>query len=293
MKLISAMVFLFVLSACGGDTVSDPAPTEQNTSFNLQCDLTALYTATADPIVSSGSGTATTTVIALHGKSGAPTRAHMQTLAADLNQQDYKVVMPYMPWSELDWNGTLCDSISYINNLVTNELNSGNSVILLGHSMAGPIILAYGALPDTAKPGALAVVAPGHYVPNSSVLAGLHAASIELAKNMISNGQGDQNATFQTSDYNISTTPVIYLSFHASEQLSDQLPDIKASIPRVSIPVLWLAGTGDRLTEITKTLGIIDALPADSNYTYREIAGDHYSLIDNVTSEMGPWFQGL
>ena len=294
--LILVVSLAFGVIGCGGGGSPDPAGLTPVNTFNLQCDLTVSYTPGTAPEISSGAG-AITTVIALHGKSGAPTRSHMQSLAADLNAQGYDVVMPYMPWSELEWDGTLCDSISYIDSLVATEIMSGNSVILLGHSMAGPIVLSYAALANTTKPDALTVLAPGHYVPNSSVLANAHAPSIQLAKDDIAAGLGDTNNTFQTLNGgvlgNITTTPNIYLSFHDNAQLPDQLPDINTSIPLVSVSTLWLAGLADPLTAVTKNLGIINTVSASSFYTYKEITGDHFSLVDNVTAELDPWFQGL
>jgi pimeloyl-ACP methyl ester carboxylesterase len=288
---ISIYLFILTLIACGGgggaDGISSPA------AFTLQCDLNATYTPIAPPVTSTGSGVPNTTVIALHGKSGSPLAAHMTALAADLNSQGYNVVMPYMPWSGLNWNGTLCESISYINSLIVAENNAGNSVILLGHSLAGPIVLSYAALKDTTKPNAVAVLAPGHFVGNSSVLAGLHASSIQTAKNMVAAGQGDVIATFQTGNggvpIDISTTPNIYLSYHDT----GQFPNIKATIPLVSEPTLWLAGSSDSLTDVAKRLGIIDTIPTNSNYDYREIQGDHISMVGNAPDELVPWYQGL
>ena len=293
-RLPYILPLLFALSACGGGS----GPDDNGTSvpppeFNLQCDLGVAYTPIAAPITSAGIGTPTTTVIALHGKNGSPTRAHMTTLAADLNAQGYNVTMPYMPWSDLVWDGTLCEGMSYINSLIVAENNTGNSVILLGHSLAGPIVLSYAALTNTTKPDAVTVLAPGHFVHNSTVLANSHAASIQSAKTMVAAGQGDVIATFQTSNggvlVDISTTPTIYLSFHDTAQF----PDIKASIPLVFEPTLWLAGLNDSLTNSAKQLGIIDTIPTGSSYDYREIGGDHFTMVGNAPAELVPWYEGL
>ena len=296
MKLFSILTLAFILAGCssGSDsTAANPNTTTPTAALTLQCDLTASYTPVNSPLTSSAASTSAATVIAVHGKNGAPTRSHMLSLAADLNAQGYDVTMPYMPWSDLVWDGTLCDGISYINSLIAAEKAIGNSVILLGHSLAGPIVLSYSALTNTTQPDALLVLAPGHFIHHSINLAGLHASSIQLAKSMVAAGTGDNMATFQTSNggvlIDISTTANIYLSFHDTEQF----PDIKDSIPLVSIPALWLAGLSDPLTASAKTLGIIAAIPANSLYTYKEIAGDHFTLVDNVAAELEPWFQGL
>ena len=290
--IIVITLLLFILNACGG---SDSGSTSNftPTAFALECDLNTTYTPVASPITSAGTGMPTTTVIALHGKNGSPAAAHMTTLAADLNAQGFNVIMPRMPWSGFDWNGTLCEGISYVNSLIVAENNAGNSVILLGHSLGGSIVLNYVALSDTSKPDAVAVLAPGHFIHSSSVLASAHAPSIQLAENMIASGQGDAIATFQTSNggvlYDISTTPTIYLSFHDTSEF----PDIKAAIPQVSQPTLWLAGLSDPLTDTAKRMQIIDKIPAGANFTYSEITGDHISMVGNATAEIAPWHQGL
>ena len=295
MKLITIFLLALFLAGCGSDsgpvTVAPP-------SFNLQCDLTKAYTPRAEPIVSAGTGTATTTVIAMHGKNGGPdSTSHMDTLATDLNAQGYDVIRPYMPWATLSWDGSLCDSMSYINKLIVDEQAKGNKVILLGHSLAGVVTVHYGAQDNARQPDAFVIVAPGHFVPNSTVLASEHADSINKAKSLIQNGNGDVNDTFETYSgglVSITTTANIYLSFHGNDQTASQLPDIKASIPRVTTPVLWLAGQDDPLTGVVDgVLGIIQATGDNSAYTYSVIGGDHFSLMTNVAAELNPWFQGL
>jgi pimeloyl-ACP methyl ester carboxylesterase len=294
-KYLSVVFFsllLIILNACdggGGDT-NDPS---ESSSFNLQCDLNATYTPTAAPLISVGTGIPTTTIVAIHGKNGSPAASHMMTLAADLNAQGYNVTMPYMPWSGTVWDGSLCEGISYINSLIAAENNAGNSVVLLGHSLAGPIVLSYTAHSNTTKPDAVTVLAPGHFVHNSSVLANLHAPSIQSAKDKIAAGLGDVIATFQTSNggvlVDISTTPNIYLSYHDPAQF----PDIKATIPLVTVPTLWLAGLSDPLTNSAKSLGIIAAIPEGSSYDYREIEGNHFTMVGNAPAELVPWYQSL
>lgn len=295
-NLLLFILLSLILSACGsgggGDVGSDPTNTVAE--FNLQCDLSSNYAAIT-PETSAATTTYIATVIAVHGKNGSPARAHMQSLKSDLNAQGYDVILPWMPWHDLNWDGTLCDGISYLNELVETEKNLGNPVILLGHSLAGPIVLSYSALSDTTKPDALTILAPGHFIHQSSVLASAHASSIQSAKDKIAAGMGDIAATFQTNNggqlVNISTTPNIYLSYHDTAQF----PDIRSTVPLVAEPMLWLAGADDPLTSIADdTFGIIDLIPSiPTANKYKVIAGDHFTLVDNVTAELHPWYQGL
>lgn len=297
MKSISILIFAFILTGCGGggsdSPATNPGTTTPTATLNLQCDLTASYTPATTPEISLAAGTSVATVIAVHGKNGSPLRAHMQTLKTNLNAQNYDVIMPYMPWSDLTWSGTLCDGISYLNSLISTEKSAGKSVILLGHSLAGQAVLTYSALGNSTKPDAVSIIAPGHFIHHSSVLADAHASSITLANSMVSSGQSDQFATFETynngAPVSISATPVSYLSMHDT----DQFPNIETSIPLVAQPMLWLAGVSDPLTATAISLGFIDLIPTSSFNIYKELAGDHFSVMDNVSGELDPWFQGL
>ena len=286
--VVVSSVLTLILTACGGGGGGGGGGGAL--TFNLTCDMGVTYTPAAAPITTVGAGTPTTTVIALHGKNGAPTRTHMATLASDLAVLGYNVSLPYMPWRDLDWDGSLCDSMSYINSLVAAEKTAGNNVILLGHSLAGPIVLSYAALSNSTKPDALTLVAPGHFVGVSSTLDSYHAASVSDAKSDVTAGNGNVISTYKTSNggllLDIYTTANIYLSYHDPAQF----PNIKASIPLVTTPTLWLAGLSDSLTSSAKTLGIIGTIPASANYEYQEVIGDHFTVMDSVPTELDSWY---
>jgi len=283
---------VLVLSAIGCsekktvDATNTPAP-----AFTLQCDLSISFSPTAAPVISRSQVGTSTTVLLVHGKNGSPTRTQIQSLITELNTAGYDVIAPYMPWSGLSWNGTLCDGMNYINELILSEQNNENYVILLGHSLAGPIALAYSALSNSNKADAINVVAPGHFIHQSSILASEHASSIAAAKQMETNGLSDQIATFQTYNngqlVDISTTAKNYLSFHDTSQF----PNILSSIPLVTTPTLWLAGQQDSLTTVANNLGIAGAIPTTGNiYSYKEVSGDHFTVLESVPAELNEFF---
>ena len=288
MKFILVVTLISLLVGCGGGgSAASSSPT--NGTFNLQCDLTTSYSPRLAALSSPGAGT--TTVIALHGKSGAPILGHMSTLSTTLNAKGYNVIMPYMSWSTLNWDGSLCDGFSYVNELIVAEKAKGNAVVLLGHSLGGVNVISYAALSNATKPDAVVSMAPGHFPHDSISLASKHAPSVQLAKNKVAAGLGDEVGTYQTSDYDITASAKNYLTFHDTEQF----PAIKSAIPAVSVPTLWLAGQSDPLTAIAKNLGIINVVSANSNsnYKYKEIAGDHYTLAAGVAAELDTWYIGL
>ena len=285
MRLVIFVISLLSITACNKSSTSSDSSIP---AFTLSCDLSVNYTPIADPIQSaSTNGNATITVIALHGKNGSPTESALTSLKTDLNAAGYNVVMPYMPWSGLNWNGTLCDGISYVNQIIkTERANSTNKILLLGHSLGAVIVLAYAALNDTSKPDNLIVVAPGHFLHASSLLQNDFASSVSQAKSMISKGQSRSLATFQTYNLgqmvNITSTPLIYLSFHDTAEF----PDVMSSINEIKTPTLWLAGTSDSLTNSAKNLGIIDVVKTNKNISYKEVNGDHFTVLQNVPTEI-------
>ena len=284
------MFFVILLALIAGceDTKSDLSVT----ALTLQCDLTSRYTPRLEPVTSlATSGSPLATVIVVHGKNASPLDTHIQTLQSSLNVAEFDVVTPYMPWSGIIWHGTLCDSISYLNELIASELLSGKYVILLGHSLGGSVVSAYAAMEDTAKADAVSIVAPAHFIHQSSTMAAVHASSLSRANTMVRNGLGHQTTVFDSYDLgntiNISTTADIYLSMNDTSQF----PDILSTIPLAASPTLWLAGTEDSLTTTVKELGIYSAIPTSGPYyTYKEVSGDHFGVLSHVPAELNLFF---
>lgn len=287
MKFILVVTLISFLVGCGGGGGSAASTPSSNTGLSLQCDLTSKYTPRLAALSSAGTGT--TTVIALHGKSGVPTLGHMSTLSTTLNAKGYNVIMPYMSWSTKVWDGSLCDGFSYVNELIVAEKAKGNAVVLLGHSLGGVNVVSYAALANTTKPDAVVAMAPGHFPHDSTTLANNHASSIQAAKAKVAAGLGDEIGTYQTSDYMITASATNYLTFHDTSQF----PAIKTAISSNAVPTLWLAGLADPLTAIAKNLGIINVVSANSKFKYKEIAGNHYTLDSGVAAELDTWYTGL
>ena len=290
MNKLLFVVISVLLAGCSSKT-NNPAIAP---AFDLSCNLNEGYTS---PVAAERHDAQTTfkaTAILIHGKNGAPSRTHIQSLTSDLSNDGFDVVVPQMPWSGINWNGTLCNGIEQMNNLVDAEKTAGNSVVLIGHSLAGPIVLAYEALENTTASDGLLVLAPGHLVPQSSVLASEHAASIAKAESLIAQDLGAVESTFETYNGGVSvtltTTPEIYLSYHSDSQF----PNIKTSLPIVDVPILWLAGIDDPLTSVVEnTFGITDKIPAGENNIYKVVAGDHFTVVDSVLAELNPWYDTI
>ena len=71
---------------------------------------------------------------------------------------------------------------------------------------------------------------------------------------------------------------------------TEQFPDILSSIPRTTTPTLWLAGTDASLTATAKNLGIVNSFSNNVDYTYKELSGDHFTVLQNVPEELKIFF---
>lgn len=232
------------------------------------------------------------TIILLHGENDSPESSHMKNLAEDFNYDGYNVVMPYMAWYNNQWNSTFCDNISFLNYLiVTQRTKTSQNIILAGHGLGATTALAYTTMSNTLKPDILNILAPSHFIHQSSELKSSNAPSIALAKEMLENNQSQIDTPFTT--YNngsvdpITTTPEIYLSFHDE----DKFPNIKNTTPLIRFPMLWLAGDSDPQTEIALNFGIRDLIPLSE--TYEELSGDHYTFLPSASDEFNIWYDNL
>lgn len=295
MKKILTIILLifinfFILGCIDKNDISS------NAFIEGECNLNTINIRDKPPLTSSSfSGIDAPTVILLHGKNHSPEDSDMLTLASTFNFDGYNVVMPYMSWNNVQWNSTFCDDISYLNYLVVTESGTTDQdIILAGYDLGATVALAYTAMSNTAKPYALNVIAPSHFIHQSTILADAHAEDIARAKELVENNQSEM-AYFQT--YNdsspvngttdIFTTPEIYLSFHDE----DEFPNIASTTPLVRIHMLWLAGEFDPLTDLAISHGIIDLIP--SSETYIELPEDHYSILNSASGVLDDWYDSL
>ena len=266
--------------------------------YSVDCSSYAAYSSGLDPIVRS-SGTASTTVIMMHGKAAMPDDVYLLPFYDELSVAGYDVVAPFMPWRHLDWDGSMCEAMNYIDELAAQEAIKGNTVIIAGHSMGGAHALIYAATSPAAAVKAIVTLAPGHFpqleLPLLTVLDPITAASITSsiakAEDMVANDFGDQLDTFDTliPDLNnpllqISATANDYLSYHALYQY----PDINDVLPSIKLPVLWLAGAEDPLTDFYDMPALFSRITSPIS-TYQDVSGDHLGMVSNSAARIEVW----
>jgi len=265
--------------------------------YSVDCSTSATYTPITAPLVTLSVG-ATTTVIVMHGKAGMPDDIYLLPLYTELSNSGYDVIAPYMPWSGLDWDGSMCEAMNYIDSLVAQE-TKGNDVIIAGHSMGGAHSLIYAATTPPTAVKAIITMAPGHFphleLPLLTVFdpatAAIITSSITSAAGMVASGLGDSDGTFDTLIpdpvdllLQISATANDYLSYHAL----DQYPDINDVLTVIKLPVLWLAGDVDELTTFYNMAALFNRITSQ-NSSYELVNGDHLGMVSNSATPMDVW----
>ena len=296
--------------ACNGtagcDVSMDSAKSVTATfiEYSVDCSAYAAYVPARTPeITLSSSGAAATTLVLMHGKAGSPLDAYLAPLATALSDAGYDVVVPYLPWSETAWDGAMCEAMNYIDSLAAAEALKGRNVVIAGHSMGGAHALIYAATAPSDEVKAVITLAPGHFphleLPLLILLDPINASSIAssttLAEEMVAAGNGDQLNTFDTliPDLNnpllqISATANHYLSYHAL----DQFPDINDVLPVIKLPVLWLAGTDDELTDLYN-MAVLSGQIASNGSLYQPVSGDHLDMVSNSALAVTAWMLSL
>ena len=291
MKKYLILFALFLIQSCssGGDN-STPTPTS---TYSVDCSTSAAYAPSNIPIITlSTLGAATTSIIVMHGKTGSPLGSHLLPLYTDLSNEGYDVIAPYMPWSGFDWDGSMCEAISYIDSLAAQQAANGKNVIVAGHSMGGAHALIYGATTPSNEVKAIVTMAPGHFPQLSILMQTITAPSIALAESMVASGNGDSLETFDTLNsgitVQITASAKDYLSYHAL----DQYPDINDVLPVIALPVLWLAGDSDPLTTVTN-MATLSSKITSQNSEYLVLTGDHLSMVSSSGTPIDVWLTSL
>ena len=271
--------------------------------YVVDCSASASYAPPLPITVPSSAGPASTTIVVLNGKTASPAIPDLMDYYTVLSDKGYDVIAPDLPWSDTDWNGSMCEAMNYLDDLAAQEAANGRDVVITGHSMGGAHALIYGVTGPPEEVKAIIAMAPGHF-PHLELpllrlfdpaIAAAIDASVSLAETMVADGDGDMIATFQTlvPDPNhplvqISATANDYLSYHAL----DQYPDINDVLPPIRLPVLWLAGADDDLTDFYNMLTLASRITS-ANSVYAVVAGNHVTMIANTPDPIDSWLNSL
>ena len=252
------------------------------------CESAPPYTPAYAPARSPEHPTGDVSIILVHGKVGSQFSSFFEAPRTAFVSRGYTVIIPNMPWSWL-WDGTQCQGLNYLADLIAAERARGMRVMLIGHSMGGMHTFIHSSL-EGHDLEAMVAIAPGHMLPLSTTVVRETAPSVEQARSMVADGRGDEIADYYTwyGDLQLMrTTAEIYLSYHDLTIT----PDFNDVLPAVKPPWYLLVGTEDPIFGFYERAKIIDRLPAGAPSEYVITSGDHVTVFDQVPGLVDAWFR--
>ncbi len=232
-------------------------------------------------------------VLILHGKKGSPSDGAVVSLTGLLRGQGYIVSAPGFPWS----NGRYIDlSIEKTYDEIANDINDlkakgATKIVLVGQSMGTNMALSYAAHRGGIQ--GLVMVSPGH-VPESGGARGRDQESLQLARQMVDAGRGDEKALFSDSNqgtyFDSRMSASIYLDFFR--------PNGRAARSRNAgqldrdIPVLYIVGSADPMSKRGKDF-IFGKFQANPKNTYLVVNAGHIDAARVAADDIVKWLKGL
>lgn len=229
-------------------------------------------------------------VVVLHGTQGFGGDHTTAPFLRALQNAGYAVQAPTMCWSRTrNYDAPFPDCLRDIDTAIAALRAAGaRRIVVAGQSMGGNAALAYGAQhPELAGVIALAPAAnPQQLVHNPGIV-----RSLAQAQQMVAAGQGNQRASFLDSNvghtFTINTTAAIYVSF-----LEPGGPtDFPKLLPRIRVPVIWVAGSLDRLQE--RAPALFQTLPANPLNRFVQVNADHLGTPAAGTGAVLDWLKTL
>ena len=212
-------------------------------------------------------------IVLLHGKGGLPQQ--LTPMAGTLSAHGFLTEQPEMCWSRNRiYDRRYLDCLREIDATVERLKSRGaTGIIVLGMSLGGNAALGYGATRHGLK-GVVTIVA-GH-APEFISRRPEVAASLSRAHALIASGQGnvptgftDVNTRTTTYNFEVTTTPNIYVSFFAQ----DSPAVMPSNAARLTVPLLYIAATNDP-TQRGRGY-IFDRAPANPLNRYVTVNSDH------------------
>jgi len=233
-------------------------------------------------------------IILLHGKTGTPEIFIRSNVIDRLKHEGFMVDAPEMPWSHNRYiDKSYDEALNEIDLAVESLKKKGaNRIIMAGHSMGANAALAYAAYHGGIS--GIILLAPGH-APDSIQGRGKFVYDVEKAKSMTDTNQGNKVQTFNDSNTGRNYTVRMKSSIYYSYFNPDGIAAMSRSAGRISpaIPVLYIAGTQDKLTVIFGKQYIFDKLPKNPLTKYAEVDADHLGTPAAAIDEMVFWLNSL
>jgi len=227
-------------------------------------------------------------IVLMHGKQGTPYKI-ITGLASRLESAGYRVDRP-----ELCFSGRRIYDLAYqdcfrdIDAAIARLRGAGaRRIVVAGQSLGGNMAIGYGAT-HAGLAGIMAFApAPDARMLERNPLIGPAIRQAQAAAN--------QSARMIFPDTNegrppftVTTTPAIYLSFHAA----GSLVDLTVSTPRLQAPLLWIAGDQDP-TQRFGPRDTFDRAPPSPLNRYVRVHSTHLETPDAGADAALAWLAGL
>lgn len=228
-------------------------------------------------------------VVVMHGKGGAPTK-HVADLASQLQAQGYRVVNLDMPWSgRREYDVDVAAAEAEVEAAMASLRKAGaQKVFVAGHSQGGVFALYFGT--KHAVDGIVAI-APGGNTGNSIFREKLGEA-VEQARQQLASGKGQEKQRFLDYESARGTFPVLttaqsYLSWFDPEGAMNQAKALQA-LP-ATVPVLWIAPTGDYPGLLKVKQQMVDTLPKNPQTRVVEPTTSHLGAPSAAAQSIVDW----
>lgn len=242
-------------------------------------------------------------VVLMHGKLGQPmgfgrggSGGPGAQLIAQLSNAGYAVVEPEMCWSATRrFDRPYTDCFADIDTAIAGLKAQGATAFVVGGlSLGGNVAIAYGAT----HPGLLGIIGlspaddPARKVKNDPKV----AASVARARDLVAQGQGDVKTSFDDRNtgpgggyaMTLETTPRIFLSF-----VDENSPaNIPASVAKLTMPLLWVAGDRDP-TQVGGPAFAFDKAPPNPLNRYVVVGANHIGVPDAAAPAVLAWLAEL
>jgi pimeloyl-ACP methyl ester carboxylesterase len=153
-------------------------------------------------------------------------------------------------------------------------------IVVAGHSMGGINTLLYAAN----RPGLAGVIV---FAPSARTGRSASDPVVTMARDLVAKGQGDVRTQFPSSGNPLFTVPRAWLSFFGPDS---PLDDTKL-LPRITAPLLWVAGTQDSgQRNAAERFKLAPATPLNRLLV---VKADHFATPDVALADVMAWLREL
>jgi dienelactone hydrolase len=255
--------------------------------------LLSAFACVAALLVSAAAQAASLGVVLVHGKQGRGEQ--FVRIAEAMHEAGWLTERPEMCWSRARiYDRPYLDCLDDIDAAVARLRQRGaGDIVVVGMSLGGNAVLAYGALRNGIK-GVIAL-APAH-APEFLSLRPDVARSLQKARTMVAEGRGaelddfadtntDQGTSFIT--FTVRTSAAIYVSFFAPES-PGMMP---ANAARLKVPLLLVSGTNDPTQRWART--IFGNAPANPKNRFVAVEATHSGTPRAARPAMFQWLKEI